>query len=132
MEALDLTNELQFKTTRSGGKGGQNVNKLETSVQVFWSIAESKLITEEQKSILRSKLANKINKNDELVLFSSAYRSQLENKQDVINKLHQLVRQSLVRRNKRKTTKIPKSVIEYRLTQKKLNSERKQNRKKWH
>lgn len=131
MSVSDLSKELIFQTARSSGKGGQHVNKLETMVQVRWNIQTSKLITGEEKEVLLQKLSSKLNKKGELIVSSSEYRTQIENKHKAIEKLHLLVQKALVKRVKRFKTKIPKAVIEHRLNQKKIRSEKKQNRKKW-
>jgi ribosome-associated protein len=127
---LEITTELKFKTSRSGGKGGQNVNKVETKVDARWHVQNSVLVTEQQKILIIEKLQNKINESGELVVTCTEDRTQLGNKEKAIKKINDIVRKALIVPIKRKPTQIPKGVVEKRLNDKKVKSEIKESRKK--
>ncbi len=127
---LNLINEISFKTMRSGGSGGQNVNKVETMVEGSFHVADSQILSERQKARILKNLANKITKDGYLKVYSQKERSQLQNKEDVIVKMHILVSNALIVRKPRKPTKPTKASKEKRLHLKKGKSEVKQGRKK--
>lgn len=125
----DFSKELSFKTSRSSGAGGQNVNKVETSVTVLWNIAESEFFREEQKELIRNKLKNKINAEGFLFLNVSETRTQLANKNKAVEKILELVDKALFIPKKRISTKPSKGQKQKRLDTKKKISEKKENRK---
>jgi len=125
----DFTHELVISASRSSGPGGQNVNKVNTKVEARLSIEESNLLSDEEKVLLFEKLANKINKLGELIVVSQSERTQLQNKENAIEKLNLLIANALKVEKKRKKLRIPKSVKEKRLKNKKRTSEKKDKRK---
>jgi ribosome-associated protein len=127
---IDITSEIQFQTARSGGKGGQNVNKVETMVEGRWLVSGSNLFSEEQKQRIQEKLANRITADGNLLVKSQESRSQLENKGIVIDKMNELVARALIRKKARMATKPSKAAIEKRIEGKKKKAENKSFRKK--
>lgn len=125
----DFSKELTFKTSRSSGAGGQNVNKVETSVTVLWNVSNSGFFNDEQKDLIYHKLKNRINVDGFLFLTVSETRTQLMNKTKAIEKIIEIVDKALVIPKKRLATKPSKAQKQKRLDTKKKLSEKKDNRK---
>ncbi len=121
--------ELTFKTSRSSGAGGQNVNKVSTKVELDFDVVNSTLLTEEQKTTIQKKLENKITKEGILQIIVQAERSQLGNKEIAIKKFYDLIHKCFIEKKKRRPTKPSKGSKERRLQSKKINSEIKKSRK---
>jgi ribosome-associated protein len=122
-----LYTELSFKTSRSGGSGGQNVNKVSTKVLLEFDVMNSKVLDEIQRETIQEKLANKINSEGILQVVSQTERTQLKNKKIALEKFNLLITNCFLVRKERKATKVPKAVKEKRLNDKRIKSEL----KKW-
>ena len=125
----DFTRELSFKTSRSSGAGGQNVNQVGTSVTVPWNVLESGFFNDYQKDLIQNKLKNRINAEGLLFLTVSESRTQLANKNKAIEKVLDIVNQALIIPKKRLATKPSRNQKQKRLDTKKKLSEKKENRK---
>jgi ribosome-associated protein len=101
----NLENEFIFSATRSSGPGGQNVNKVNTRVELRFSLSSTALFTEEEKSIISRKLKNKINKEGEIILISQSERTQQMNKNEVTRKFYDLIARALTKQKKRRSTR---------------------------
>ncbi|HOO83591.1 MAG TPA: alternative ribosome rescue aminoacyl-tRNA hydrolase ArfB [Prolixibacteraceae bacterium] len=125
-----LESELEFSASRSGGPGGQNVNKVNTKVELRFKIAQSAFLTESEKQKIEKYCKNKINSNGELIISSQTERSQLKNKEKAIERFQHLIAMALKPIKPRKATKPTPTSIEKRLSNKKILSEKKKFRGK--
>lgn len=125
----DLQPQLTFKTSRSGGKGGQNVNKVSSKVELNFDFQSCPFFTEDEKKRLKEKLHNRMTADGAVQVVSEAERSQLLNKQRTAEKLMILLKNALKVQKQRKATKPKKSAVEQRLKQKHLQALKKMNRR---
>ena len=124
-----IKQELNFKAVRSSGAGGQHVNKTSSKVELHFSVEASEALSEEEKTRIFKKLSKKITIAGELVLQSDVSRSQHKNKEDVIHRFLNLIKDSLKKRKPRKRTKPSRAAREKRLKKKKIQAEKKAGRK---
>jgi ribosome-associated protein len=120
--------ELTYRATRSGGPGGQHVNTSSTRVELVWDVDASPSVTEEQRALIRAKLANRISGEGTLLMAASDHRSQHQNKEAVTERFAELVREALVVPKKRKKTRPSRGAREARLQDKKRQSQKKKMR----
>ena len=124
-----LIREVEFRTSRSSGPGGQHVNKTESRVELLWSPQKSECLNEAQKKMLTEKLTNRITDDGVLILASEKYRSQHRNRADVTARFVDLVMASLVPVKKRRPTKPTRSSVEKRIRSKKIRGDIKKSRR---
>lgn len=124
-----LLTEVDFQATRSGGSGGQNVNKVATKVELYFDVKNSKFLSDEEKEKFISKQKTKISDQGILKLMSQTERTQLGNKKRVIEKFENLIKNIFTEKKKRIAVTLSKAEIENRLREKKIQAEKKERRK---
>lgn len=125
-----LGNELVFSTSRSGGPGGQNVNKVNSKVTLQFDVASSGVLTEEEKDTISRKLASRLTREGVLVLTAQESRSQIQNKKTVVDKFEKLLVKAFERKKVRKPTRPSKGAVQDRIKKKKVQGEKKKWRRK--
>jgi ribosome-associated protein len=126
----DVLKAAKFKTSRSGGKGGQNVNKVSSKVELVLNLDEAFFLDENERLLLKERLASRLDSEGNLHITAQEDRSQLLNKERTILKLIALFKSGLKVQKIRKATKIPKSVIRKRLADKQQTAVKKENRRR--
>jgi len=124
-----LIREVDFRTSRSSGPGGQHVNKTESRVELLWSPQESDCLSEAQKLMVAGRLSNRISDEGVLILVSEKYRSQHRNRADVTERFLDLILSSLVPAKKRRPTRPTRSSVEKRIRSKKIRGDIKRSRR---
>ena len=122
--------ELTFKTSRSGGSGGQHVNKTETRIELFFNVRHSTALLMQEKIVLQKKLRSKLTEDGELRIVVSDTRSQIRNKEIAIQRFFKLIKKELIIPKKRKLTKPTKGSVQRRLESKSKKADIKKNRKR--
>ena len=122
--------ELEFRTSRSSGAGGQHVNKTSSRVEISWNIAQSKALSNEQRELLIAKLPSRISEEGAIRVVASDTRSQLRNRETAERRLGETIARALVVQKKRRPTRRPRAANEARLTEKKKHSDKKRDRQR--
>lgn len=130
MDPTQLLPEVSYQFARSGGAGGQNVNKVATKAELRFSVRDSPSLTDEKRATLLEKLANKLTTEGELVLTHQTERTQLANKEKVTKKFLRLIEKAFERQKPRRATRPSKAAVEERHTEKRQRGEIKANRRK--
>jgi ribosome-associated protein len=130
MKLPDLSPEIRYQFARSGGAGGQNVNKVATKAELRFDLVNSSLLTDEQKTRLSQKLANKLTTEGELVLTHQTERTQLANREKVTAKFYQLLQKAFETPKARRATRPSKAAVAERIAEKKRKGDVKVNRRR--
>jgi ribosome-associated protein len=129
LKMRNFENEFVFSASRSSGPGGQNINKVNTRIELRFDLGRTILLTDKEKELIRTRLVNKINNEGELILSSQSERTQLMNKRAVTEKFFRLLAKALTTRPYRISTKPTAASVRKRLEEKKNRSIKKKFRK---
>ena len=122
--------ELDVRTSRSSGAGGQHVNKTSSRVEISWNVAKSVALSDEQRELLMTRLASRLSEEGSVRVVASETRSQLRNRQAAEQRLADLIARSLTVQKRRKPTRKPRAANEARLSEKKKHSDKKRDRQR--
>ena len=130
VKAIDILNELIFTASRSSGPGGQNVNKVNSKITLKWDVVHSQVIDQEQKDLLLKKFSSRLTTGGVLMLTAQKSRSQIQNKEEAINKLDEILERAFHQKKIRKASKPSKAAKKKRIEGKRKNAEKKEWRRK--
>lgn len=122
--------EITYQTSRASGPGGQNVNKVESRVELRWNLPTSQVLSDVQKQLILEKLANQLTATGDLLVVAQDDRSQLRNKEIALSRFHELLQKSLRRPKPRRATRPSAGAVRQRLEGKKRQSDKKANRRR--